>query len=562
MKKLFLIIFALISLFLPRAVHAQSTEQIQNFEDKININQDGSIAVTEKIEYYFSAPRHGIVRTIPEIKTNSSGKQFKMTYQDFAVTDENGVSYNFTRTDDANIINLKIGDAGRTITGTHWYTVSYKVLGALTYFSDHDELYWNVTGNDWEIPILAARATVTLPANDNKQLSTSVCYTGTAGSTATDCQAGVDGNIFTFTTTKSFGPGEGLTIVPGFPKNIVAVLEPKEIVPFFSTLIGKITGIVIFVLFIFFMLFWYIAYPVIIFVKWYRHGRDPKPPMGVTSAWFDAPTISPGRHLPPGETAALVHQGADREDITATIVDLARRGYLNIVEKKKGDWWFINNNKPKNDEPLLAYEKYLYSGLFTDGDELQLKEADLITLSAETKKQINTQLVADNLFVKDPGAIKVFYTMIGVFAMSTFNIPLTLSAFIFGMSMPKKTPLGAQLEAVAESLRNFLSSQEKKLTFQADKQMMFERLLPYAIAYGVEKTWATRFAAFDIKKPDWYQPYGGGTFNSLIFLSSFNSVSRGFASAMTPTSSSSGFSSGGSGGFSGGGGGGGGGGSW
>lgn len=562
MKKLFLIIFTLVTLFLPRAVHAQASEQIHNFEDKININQDGSIAVTEKIEYYFSAPRHGIVRTIPEVKTNASGKQFKMTYRDFAVTDETGNTYNFTRTDEGNTINLKVGDAGRTITGTHWYYISYKALGALTYFSDHDELYWNVNGNDWEIPILAVQATVTLPDNDNKQLKTSVCYTGIKGSGASDCQAGVDTNTYTFTGTKALEAGEGLTVVAGFPKGIAAVLEPKEIVPFFSTLIGKITGIVIFVLFIFFMIFWYIAYPVIIFVKWYRHGRDPKPAMGVTSAWFDAPTIRLGRHLPPGETAALVHQGADREDITATIIDLARRGYLNIVEKKKGDWWFMNINKPKDDEPLLAYEKYLYNGLFEDGDELQLKEADLVTLSAETKKQINTQLVADNLFVKDPGAIKVFYTMIGVFAMLTFNIPLTLSAFIFGMSMPKKTPLGAQLEAVSESLRNFLSSQEKKLTFQADKQMMFERLLPYAIAYGVEKIWATRFAAFDIRKPDWYQPYGGGTFNSLIFLSSFNSVSRGFASAMTPTSSSSGFSSGGSGGFSGGGGGGGGGGSW
>ena len=110
------------------------------------------------------------------------------------------------------------------------------------------------------------------------------------------------------------------------------------------------------------LLFWYIIYPVKIALDWYRHGRDPKPPMGITSTWFDAPTIN-YRHLPPAETAALVHQGADREDVTATIVDLARRGYLTLTEKQKNNWW-SSKDKSEDNDPLEPYEKYLYNGLF------------------------------------------------------------------------------------------------------------------------------------------------------------------------------------------------------
>jgi len=92
--------------------------------------------------------------------------------------------------------------------------------------------------------------------------------------------------------------------------------------------------------------------------------------------------------------------------------------------------------------------------------------------------------------------------------------------------------------------------------------MMFEKLLPYAIAFGVEKVWAKRFQDLNIGQPDWYQGASPGILNSYVFVNSLNSSMKSFKMATTPTRSSSGFSSGFGGGFSGGGGGGGGGGSW
>lgn len=130
--------------------------------------------------------------------------------------------------------------------------------------------------------------------------------------------------------------------------------------------------------------------------------------------------------------------------------------------------------------------------------------------------------------------------------------------------MFKKTKLGKEQANVAKSLCNFLSSQSKQLEFQANKQMFFEKLLPYAIAFGVEKVWAKRFSNLKLTLPDWYRGYNSNTFTTVYFISSLNSSLNSFSSVSqppTPTTSTSGFSSGFSGGSSGGGGGGGGG-SW
>jgi uncharacterized membrane protein len=141
----------------------------------------------------------------------------------------------------------------------------------------------------------------------------------------------------------------------------------------------------------------------------------------------------------------------------------------------------------------------------------------------------------------------------------TFNFVLAFIAFIFGRHMPAKTLAGAQAAVKAKGMKNFLNSQERQLNFQGDKQMFFEKLLPFAVAFGVEKAWAKRFEAIDIKNPDWYEGTSSSHFNTALFASSLSHSYSSFASSSTPPSSSS---SGFSGGSSGGGGGGGGGGSW
>lgn len=163
-------------------------------------------------------------------------------------------------------------------------------------------------------------------------------------------------------------------------------------------------------------------------------------------------------------------------------------------------------------------------------------------------------------FAKDPSRTRVFYGVMAFLGFMTINVQLALVAILFGLHMARKTELGAGAAAVGRSLKNFLSSQERQLTFQANKQIMFERLLPFAVAYGVEKIWADRFKDINLKQPTWYSSTHVGVFNSAVFMSSLNSSLKSVSVASQPTRSSSG--SGFSGGFSGGGGGGGGGGSW
>ena len=536
-------------------------EHIKSFHSEVLINKDGTIDVKETIVYDFTdLQKHGIYREIPYIKTNQDGKKFELKFSNFSVTDENGYSYKFTKSwIDEKFIRLKIGDADRLITGIHTYIISYQVAGALTYFSDHDELYWNVTGNEWQVPIASTTSQVVWPQEIKKEDVKGICYTGITGSKESLCESLSlnDRAEIVIKSNNSLGSGEGLTVVISFPKNIVAVLEPKEFVSFWETWIGKLViGLMELI-----GLIWYVGLPFYIIYRWLKYGRDPKATVGITSAWFDPPKTQDGkRFLTPGEVGTLGDETVDMKDISATIVDLARRGYLIIDERKKGDYYLIKNKNV--DSSLLNYEKSILTEFFGSEKEIRIKDKELSTEVAQIKNEMYEQVVADKLFDKNPQTTRTGYYVLAGIALFTGNFFLAIVAFLFGRVMPRKTVFGVEAKNVSFSLKNFLSSQKRQLEFQADKQLMFEKLLPFAVAFGVEKIWAKRFESLNITQPNWYHSYSGANFNSYLLISSLNSSFRSINTAATPTRSSSGFSSGFSGGSSGGGGGGGGGGSW
>ncbi len=559
MKKVFILFFILSRLFLPRVVGAQEPEHIQTYDVTIAIRTDGSIAVTERIDYFFSSPRHGIYRNIPVVKTNADGKRFTMTLTDISVADEQGDAYTFTESKDGDTAVLKVGDADRTISGRHRYVLTYTVLGALTYFSGHDELYWNSVGTAWPVPITTSKTTVTLPKLVARTDLNAACFVGGEGSTGKDCVISFTDASVIALVGRELGVNEGATIVVGFPKGMVAVLEPKELVPFFSTLVGKITLVLLGLA----AFFWYLIAPILVIRKWWKTGRDPKPAMGEVRAWFSPPKTLNLRDLTPAETGTLVDESADARDIYATLIDLARRGFMKITETEKGVFAFEKQKNWKKDKSLQLFEDELLSAVFESDDLVSLPDLDLHDTFETAKKQIYDSLVSDGFFPRNPGKIRNLYYLLAGFAFITGNLILCLTAFIFGKNMPRKTLSGAEQAAVGRSLKNFLASQDKKLGFQAKKQMMFEKLLPYAVSFGVEELWAARFKDIALKEPSWYTSSAGGPFNSVLFVQSIGqAASVSFASSVSVKSSrgfSSGFSGGGS---SGGGGGGGGGGSW
>ncbi len=537
-------------------------EYIKSFDSKININKDGTINVKETVTYDFGElEKHGIFRDIPMIKTNSDGKKFQLEFSNFSVVDENNSSYQYQILKENNNIRLKIGEADRLITGIHSYIISYQVAGTLTYYSDHDELYWNVTGNEWIVPIANTTSQVVWSAEIKKEDIKTACYTGISGSNVSDCSYLIDDRIQdNIKSNRILSTNEGLTIVVSFPKNIVAVLEPKEFIPFAETLLGKLITLLLGLL----ALIWYVGLPFFIIYKWFKTGRDPKGTIGVTTAWFDPPKTQDGkRFLTPGEVGALGDETVDMKDVSATIVDLARRGYLIIDERKKGDFYLVRRSLSEGGpDSLLTYEKTILTKFFGTKKEIRIKNEELSTEVAQIKNEMYEQIVEDKLFDKNPQTTRTGYYIVAGIALFTGNFFLAIVAFLFGRVMPRKTVFGVEAKNVAFSLKNFLTSQKRQLEFQADKQMMFERLLPFAVAFGVERIWAKRFESLNINQPSWYHSYSSTNFSSYLLVNSLNSSFKSINTAATPTRSSSGFSSGFSGGFSGGGGGGGGGGNW
>lgn len=555
MKFLLKLLFvSLLFLSFTKPLFAQNSEQIKEFNSDIIINKDGSIDVAETIVYDFTnLERHGIFRNIPYTKYNEQKKRFDMDLDVASVTDEANTPYKFTVSNVNEQVQIKIGDPNRTITGIHTYIISYKVKGALGYFKDHDELFWNITGNDWQVPILSTFTRISLPDTTPMQNVSTLCFTGNYGSKDSNCKTEQEGNTVLISTNNPLSYSQGLTVVIGFPKNLVAFLPPQEYVPFFERLIGKIVlGIIGIAAFI-----WYFVLPLFLVANYFRKGRDPNVGKDPT-AWYDPPKIS-NRTLTPGETGALIDETAGKKEVFATIVDLARRGYLRIEEREKKDFWLVKA-VPKKGEKLLQFENKLFDGLFPDGEETRLKDTKLYETVGKVEGMLYKSMVTLGFFPHNPRTVRTIYYVLGFFGLVTANFVLAFISFFFGRIMPRKTLDGARQAQVARSLKNFLVSQERQLEFQADHQMMFEKLLPYAVAFGVEKIWAKRFEKFDLKQPDWYSGYGSSAFNSVLLASSLsNSYSSFSTSATPPSSTGSGF---GGGGFSGGGGGGGGGGSW
>lgn len=533
-------------------------EYIESFNADIKINKDGTINVKESILYDFSdLKRHGIYRYIPFTKRNEENKRVDLKFEDFSVSNGQGENYKFEKSTENEQIILKIGDANKTISGRHLYVISYKVSGSIGYFDDYDELYWNITGNGWEVPVRYTNSHITLPNEIEKEQIKTLCFSGSYGSQDSNCEVIDDNGVIHIQANNFLNPYEGLTAVIGFPKNIVAFLPPKEYVPFFETIFGKIIiGIIIIG-----GIFWYVILPVILIMKYFKHGRDPYVGPNVT-AWFDPPETKGGRPLSPTETGGLIDENVDIRDIFAGVVDLARRGYLKIREDEKKKFTLIHTDQPKAKDILLPFEKKLLDGIFEDKKEVKLKDVKFYKTVQSVEKMVYEDLEKEEFFPHNPKTVRSKYYALGAIALVTSNLVLAFTAFLIGKIMPRKTLYGAQQANVARGIKSFLSSQERQMNFQGNKQLFFEKLLPFAVAFGVEKNWAERFEKFDLKNPDWYESSSRTHFTTAAFVSSLNNSYSNFSSSSTPpsSSSSSGFSSGG--GFSGGGGGGGGGGSW
>lgn len=198
-------------------------ERIVHFTSDITIAPDGTVLVQETIvvQSLGISIRRGIVREFPTEYRDDSGKRYVVDCVVHEVLQDD-LPAQYAIESAANGILIYIGSKERLLApGTHAYRITYTTTRQIGFFDDHDELYWNVTGNGWVFPIDHAEAVVHLPQGVALDSIMVEGYTGEQGGRASKYTASIEHDIVRFSTTDRLRPYEGLTIVVGWPKGFV-----------------------------------------------------------------------------------------------------------------------------------------------------------------------------------------------------------------------------------------------------------------------------------------------------------------------------------------------------
>jgi hypothetical protein len=600
---------------------ADPGESIPAYQARVDVRTDGSIHVRETIRYAFAgSDHHGIYRDLRTQFTydpNSTGTGQVRVYpvEDVKVTSPDAPA-DVDVQDQGDITHIRIGDKNATVSGTKTYVLDYTVRGAFNRISTtgqaedgttvppHDELYWNITGDEWTVPIETASVTVNAPAGPIAVQ----CFRGVRGST--DICAAKGGSPSTFTAS-DLQPGQGMSILLAYPTGTVRDAEPIiEDAP--KTGLAQLTDVNPAVAGLGVALFALIAGGMAWLVR--QRGRDSRF-VGLTPGLLPVDTASgqvapvtrrdrdaavqftPPKGFRPGQIGTLVDEQANTVDVTATIIDLAVRGFLRIEEvpptrggKPVKDWRLVVV-LPAPSGDLEPYELSLMQAIFKGRSEVamsDLKNTFASDLHA-TQKRLYDDVTRRGWFRGNPNSVRTAYraggalllvigfaTAFGGIAAFGGSAAVIAAALFFGGlvvialagRMPARTAAGSAVLTQAEGFRLYLTTAEADQIRFEEGQDVFSRYLPYAIIFGVAERWAgifdrlAREGRIQPVQPTWYAGhYPGWSYPALgNSLSSFETTANSALVSTPAASGGSGFSSGG--GFSGGGGGGGGGGSW
>ncbi|HEX6787540.1 MAG TPA: DUF2207 domain-containing protein, partial [Acidimicrobiales bacterium] len=370
----------LLALGSSRAGAAGLGERVLDFGSDAEVEADGSLLVHETISYQFAEPRHGIIRSIVTRQRYDSSHERTFPLEVLSVQSPDGAPDQYEVSTDGAVSDIRIGDPSVEVDGQHTYEITYRLRGLLNDQKDTVELFWNATGNLSEVPTDRAEVTVHGPAG----ITDAACFQGPAGSRQA-CSSNVSGDSAAF-EADGLGPREGLTVVVALPHDAVAP-PPTPILEESHTLVwgfrgtpGRVGASAVTL----------VAAGAGVGLLAYRKGRDQRAVgSAVDVAFADERSASqrrplfehqagpvqfePPDHMPAGLFGTLVDERADVRDVSATIVDLAVRGYLRIEEleptggrRREKDYRLVAL-KPADDR-LRPYEALLFGHLFADGD--------------------------------------------------------------------------------------------------------------------------------------------------------------------------------------------------
>ncbi len=521
-----LALFALAALFLaglaasPAAAQAK-TLQWQRLDTDITVLLNGDLEIVEtNVIHFISGSFSFGYRDIDLSRLEA--------VENIQVTDDTGQRLRVERTTDGSVLRIKyyFPLASRE---TRTFRLRYTVRGAVRYYAEGDQVYWaGVYADRNGFSVESARITVRLPE----------------GATATIAdaygpQARVTGQGESLVVAEALSPipsGQEFEIRVQFPHGIVqgqpsawqAEFDRQR--EFEETVKPGINLVVLLISLA--MLF---DGPALAVVLWYTRGRDPN--VGLIADYLNEPPAG----ITPGVAGTLVDEQADLRDVIATLVDLARRGIVVMEEQGKPnraglltgrDWVFSRG--PEFGSALAPHEQKLI-------EALGLTQKDSVSLSAMRNRfytkipgindALYSQLVAGGYYQRRPDQVRGAYAslastlmvltfVVGCLALTVLVdladtailLPIglavtTLAFLIVSGQMPVRTRKGAEARMRLEAFKRYLQNIEKYTNVQAATEQ-FEKYLPYAIAFGLDRTWISKFAAVDTPAPTWYVPYG------------------------------------------------------
>jgi hypothetical protein len=361
----------------------EPTEQILSYNSDITIRRDASMQVCETIQVRALGDKikHGIYRDFPTAYKDHARHSYKVAFQVDQVL-RDGQAEGFHTEERSNGERIYVGDKDTILApGSYTYTITYTTSRQLGFFTDHDELYWNVTGNGWDFAIEKVSATVHLPWSESESVARRALrldgYTGSQGSTEKTFHTDVDshGNPV-FVSSRPFDPGEGLTIVVEWPKGLVTEPSRAQKIRWFIAdhqmeLIGAIGLAAVFLYY---------------FVVWFAVGRD-----GARGTIM--PLYEPPADFSPAAVRFLTRMGFDDKTFAAAIVSMAVKKYIRI-DQKHGDNYSLQliAGSANGAAQLTRDERALASRLFAgEKKRIDLEQSNHAAIR-EAREQLRSTL--------------------------------------------------------------------------------------------------------------------------------------------------------------------------
>ena len=515
----------------------------------VKVNQDGTFRVEENARIVFT---HGLfhygTRNIPmgrltditDITVSDPGR----VYQNSG----SGAPYTFqTAHSDGDLVIKWYYPAAENEART--FTIGYTVHGGLRYYDEGDQLWWKALFPDRPAPIRHSTVTVTLPKNVQVSKFTAYLYKGSGYQTGTTADIGqqIAPNVVQYALPKPLESGQTMEVEVAWPHGLIAgspepwqvSADQAEKAYAKKIALRQKWGPVLSLLLLALGILFSVGGALLAYITWFTKGRDA--PTEVFADYLPEPPSD----LPPGIVGTLVDEKADMEDILATVVDLARRGFLTIqeIDKEKSgkvtDFQYTLNDADFS--KLRPYERKVLEAFF---DSLEAGESQQLSdLKNRFYKEIPSiqeaiyqEAVEAGLFPKSPAKVRQSYTLLaslifGVGIAVLFFLPGLFSAlsdlgycpgaglilgsipfFIIPSFMPRKTKKGAEAAKRWQAFERYLRNL-KKYTDVKKGAEVFEHYLPYTIAFGLSRKWIKLFERVDAPMPVWYQPmpwYGYG----------------------------------------------------